>query len=149
MSLRKYQAAVLIVAINISTLFPSVLFAEKTNNIPVSTSQSSFLSKEVHQKFLKEKQYLKSLGNPSEYKSVEVQWDNESGKPEEIRKLHKKASKDIADDTKKVLGDFASLYNNLTPSQVPNLRLEKDTTSKLTKERHARIQQFYGNLEIV
>ncbi|MDD5197505.1 MAG: M4 family metallopeptidase [Candidatus Gracilibacteria bacterium] len=144
MSLRKYQAAILIITISSSVFFPSALFAKGNT----SASQTSVLSKETRQKLLQGKQQLKSLGNPKEYASMEVQWDNEKQKPGKIRKLHKKASKDIVGDTKKVIGDISSLYS-IAPTYVPDLRLEKDTVSKTTKERHVRLQQFRNNLEII
>lgn len=148
MSLRKYQAMLLIATINISALFPSVLFAEKTNSTPLNVSRVSSLSPEVRQRFLKEKQQLKSLGNPKEYANAEVQWNNEQQEPSKISGLRKKASKDIVGDTRKVLRDFSSLYN-VSSGYNPDLRLEKSATSKFTKERHARIKQFHNNLEIV
>lgn len=148
MSLRKYQAILLIATISISALFPSALFAEKAHNTPLDVPQVSSLSPEVRQRFLKEKQQLKSLGNLKEYANVEVQWNNEKQKPSEIRNLRKKASKDIVGDTRKVLRDFSSLYN-VSIGYSPDLRLEKNTISKLTKEQHTRIKQFHNNLEIV
>jgi len=148
MSLRKYQAAILIVALSSSFIFPSALFAKDTSNIPVNTSSASSLSEKDRQKFIEEKQQLKALGNPSEYANIEVQWNSEKQKPGEIRNLHKKASKDIVGDTKKVIGDLAPLYS-LTPTFTPDVRLEQDNMSKTTQERHVRLRQFHNNLEIV
>lgn len=139
----------LIVIFNISTIFPSALFAKDSNNASMSSNVSGArsLSRETRQKFLAEKQYLNSIGNPEEYKNIEVQWSTEKQKPSALRKLHKKASKNIAEDTKKAFRDFSSLYG--ISSQIADLRLEKDTMSKLTKERHTRLKQFHGNLEMV
>ena len=148
MSLRKYQSAILLVTLSTSALFPPALFAKDSSNISVNTSPASSLSQETRQKFSEQKQHLKSLGNPSEYANMEVQWNSEKQKVGEVRNLHKKASKDIVGDTKKVIGDLSTLYS-LAPTFSPDVRLEQDSTSKLTQERHVRLQQFHNNLEIV
>lgn len=148
MSIRKYQSAILLVTLSASAFFPPALFAKDSTNIPVNTPSNSVLSDEARQKFVEQKQHLKSLGNPSEYANMEVQWNTEKQKPGEVRNLHKKASKDIVGDTKKVIGDLSALYS-VAPTFLPDVRLEKDSTSKLSQERHVRLQQFHNNLEIV
>ncbi len=148
MSFRKYQAAILLVTLSTSAFFPSALFAKDSANIPVNTTPVSSLSNEDRQKFSEQKQHLQALGNPSEYANMEVQWNTEKQKPGEVRNLHKKASKDIIGDTKQVIGDLSALYS-IAPTFTPDVRLEQDSTSKLTQERHVRLQQFHNNLEIV
>lgn len=149
MHVRKYLASILVITLNLSSLSSSMLSAkEGTMNSSSNNSQISSLSREVREKLFRGKQQLESLGNPTEYKDMEIQWDNKKGKPGEIRKLHKKASKDIAGDTKKVFQDLSSLYN-ISPTASPDVRLEKDTISGLSGEHHARLQQYYNNLEII
>lgn len=145
MSVKKYSASVLLGVFLLSGVSPQAIFA-----LPKDATQSRVLSlsQEAQKRFLKEKQYLQSIGNPEEYSQVQVQWNQKGQKPSDIRKLHKLSSKDIVGDTKKVLKDFSAVYG-INPNKPLDVRLEKDTVSKLTKERHSRLQQFYQNLEIV
>lgn len=149
MSVKKYGVSVLLGVFLLSSVSPQAIFAlPKDVSGGITQSGVPSLSQEVQKRFLNEKQYLQSIGNPEEYSQVQVQWDQKGQKPSDIRKLHKLSSKDIVGDTKKVLKDFSSVYG-INPSKSLDVRLEKDTVSKLTKERHSRLQQFYQNLEIV
>lgn len=146
MSANKCLAFLLLVAIQVGSFFPMALFAPVAYAAPAV--RAPVLSGEAREKLLNQKKKLQSLGNPEEYKNVEIQWNNERQRPSRIRGIRKKASKDIALDTKKVMGDFSALFG--TPkTSAPELRLEKNTESTLTKERHARLKQFHGDLEIV
>ncbi|MDD2916506.1 MAG: M4 family metallopeptidase [Candidatus Gracilibacteria bacterium] len=146
MSQKKYQAALLVITINISALFPSALFAN--TQTPINTTQHRYVSQETKQRLIQQKQHLQGLGNPEEYKALEIQWDNTDQKPREIRNIHKKATRNIERDTKSIVSDLAALYG-VDPVGVPDLRLDKEDVSKLSRERHTRLKQFYGNLEIV
>lgn len=82
------------------------------------------------------------------YGNIELQRDNKKGKIREVRKLHQKATNDIAKDTQKIIGDFVSVYT-IARANVPELRLEREMISRSSKERHVRLQQFHNNLPIV
>jgi|GEM_PF-6718781 len=149
MSLRKYPASILIVVLLLSNIIPGELFAStgRSGSTPKS-GVVQYIPKEIQEKSKKQKKYLQSKGNPVEYQEAEVQWSVSNQKPSHIRGLHKKASKNIVADTKQILKDFAPSYGVNTSTSI-DIRLAKNDTSKLTKERHTRLKQYYNNIEIV
>ncbi|MDP2104014.1 MAG: PepSY domain-containing protein, partial [Candidatus Gracilibacteria bacterium] len=144
MSPQKYIASTLVAIFLFSSLLPGQLFAAPKQSGKNITNISSI----VRNKMGKQQEYLRSIGNPKEYQQTEIQWDTQKQKPSHIRGLSKKASKNIVADTKQVLKDFAPLYG-VSAGINMDIRLAKNDISKLTKERHARLKQYYNNLEIV
>lgn len=138
----------LVVVFLVSSFLPGELFASGKQSNNISKSRTIHIPREIQERFKKQKSYLQSKGNPLEYQKAGIQWDVSKQKPSHIRGISKKASKNIVADTKQIMKDFAPSYG-VSAGVVTDIRLAKNEISKVTKERHTRLNQFYNNLEIV
>ena len=143
--LKKIAAITAAIALISQIAMPVVSSAEaKTQDVRPKTATAVSIPETLKTRMKIQKDVLRMSGKLEEYSNARIKWDDASAKPNQIRGLNKKASKNIAADVSSVLSDLAPLYGTQRAGKKSKIETKDEVVDATNGGKHVRLEQSFS-----